>query len=289
MTVRRTLPHRDVRTIGAWCFVDHYGPQQVDGAGEGGMAVPPHPHTGLQTVTWLLAGEVVHTDSLGSEQTIRPGQLNLMTAGRGIAHAEVSAAHRPGPLHGVQLWVALPDSARHGAPGFEHHATLPQVDLDGARTTVLLGELGGARSPAPVFSAIVGAALDLQPGATYRLPVDPGFEHGLLGLDGDVLVDGVVAPRGSLVGIAAGAPQLTLQSQGATQVLLIGGEPFDEDLVMWWNFVGRSHEEIVEARADWESGRFGAVAYDGAPLPAPALTTTRLLPRHSGGLPSSAP
>src|SRR5215472_8240103 len=123
MGVRRLLPLRSRRSVGAWCFIDHYGPMSVDGST--GMAVPPHPHIGLQTVTWLLAGNVLHRDSLGSEQMIRPGQLNLMTAGRGIAHAEESpAAHDP-VLHGVQLWVALPDRSRHVAPGFEHHAQLP--------------------------------------------------------------------------------------------------------------------------------------------------------------------
>src|SRR5215472_12210218 len=157
MEVRRLLPLRMRRSVGAWCFVDHYGPMSVDGVT--GMAVPPHPHIGLQTVTWLIAGDVLHRDSLGREQMIRPGQLNLMTAGRGIAHAEESPAEHDPQLHGVQLWVALPESSRFADPGFEHHAELPFSRVNGIDITVLLGSLAGESSPATTFSRMVGAQL----------------------------------------------------------------------------------------------------------------------------------
>src|SRR6202046_2505045 len=153
MTVRRLLPLRLRRSVGAWCFVDHYGPMSVDGMA--GMQVPPHPHIGLQTVTWLLSGNVLHRDSLGSEQMIRPGQLNLMTAGRGIAHAEESPAEHDPQLHGVQLWVALPEASRRTSAAFEHHAQLPQTGINGLTITVFLGSLAGAESPARTLSAIV--------------------------------------------------------------------------------------------------------------------------------------
>ncbi|MGH8970447.1 MAG: pirin family protein, partial [Actinomycetes bacterium] len=146
MLVRRTLPHRELRTIGAWCFVDDYGPSDVGGTV--GMQVPPHPHTGLQTVTWLLEGEVRHEDSLGSRVLVRPGELSLMTAGRGISHAETSPVRHPPLLRGVQLWVALPDAARHGDPRFAHHPDLPVVEDADLRATVIVGTLAGAVSPA---------------------------------------------------------------------------------------------------------------------------------------------
>src|SRR6202042_2356257 len=161
MTVRRLLPLRLRRSVGAWCFIDHYGPMDVDGVT--GMLVPPHPHIGLQTVTWLLAGNVLHRDSLGSEQMIRPGQLNLMTAGRGIAHAEESPPEHDPVLHGVQLWVALPDATRHVSPAFEHHPQLPTTRVGDFAVRVFMGELAGARSDATAFSPIVGAELTAGP------------------------------------------------------------------------------------------------------------------------------
>lgn len=297
LVVRRTLPHRQVRTIGAWCFSDHFGPAAV---AETGMHVPPHPHLGLQTVTWLYSGEVLHRDGLGSHQLIRPGELNLMTAGRGIAHAEDSVLDGPagalsdgvdrGTMHGLQLWVALPQAHRHQLPHFEHHADLPVLDLAGARVTVLLGALarpGGtdvARSPAATYSPIVGADLVLADPARsdpVRVPLDPAFEHGVLTVDGPVRVDGLTVPRGGLAYLPPGADAVGLEAQGPARVFLLGGVPFGERLVMWWNFVGRSHEDIAAARADWALGsdRFAAVEHPAPALPAPALPTTRLLPR----------
>ena len=279
MLVNRTLPHRDRRMVGAWCFTDHFGPQDVaDGPG---MRVPPHPHTGLQTVTWLLSGEVLHRDSLGSAQAIHPGQLNLMTAGRGIAHAEESQPRRAPVLHGGQLWVALPGVDRHTAPAFEHHDRLPVLQDGGVGVTVLVGELAGMRSPATTFSPLVGAQIALEPLTTAQLPLDPRFEHAALVVTGSAEVDGLRVSPGPLLYLGAGRDGLTVRSEVGTTLLLLGGEPFAERLVMWWNLIGADHEEIVAARQDWAAGRrFGVVpGFDGDPLPAPAMPTTPLRAR----------
>ncbi|MEU6789190.1 pirin family protein [Nonomuraea angiospora] len=264
MTVSRTLPGVHRRMIGAWCFVDAYGPQRAT------MRVPPHPHTGLQTVSWLVEGEVLHRDSLGSLQEIRPGQLNLMTAGRGISHSEESPET---VLHGVQLWVALPGEHRHTGPAFEHHPALPVLAGPGFGAIVAMGSLGGVESPATAFSPLVGAEIAVD--GTCEVPLSPGFEHGVLLLDGAV----EQLEPGPLVYLPPERSALRLSGRG--RVLLIGGEPFDEEIVMWWNFVGRSHDEIAAFRKDWMEGEgFGAVeGFDGAPLPAPVLPTTRLKPR----------
>jgi hypothetical protein len=286
MHVRRTLPHRDLRTVGAWCFLDDYGPQEVVGAGA--MQVPPHPHTGLQTVTWLLDGQVRHQDSLGNDQLVRPGELNLMTAGRGISHAETSPAGATGDLRGLQLWVALPSEHRDVEPDLGHHADLPVLHGEGFEATVLLGSLMGATSPAHAFTPIVGAEVELRAAAVVTLELERTYEHAVLALSHDVVVDGTPVERAHLVHLSPGRPGLRLSAgRAAGRLLLLGGEPFDEELLMWWNFVARSHGEIVEAREEWMAAvagaatRFGQVsAYDGAALPAPAVPTSRLRPRR---------
>ncbi len=283
-TVRRLLPQRRRRMVGAWCFVDHFGPDDV--AERPGMEVPPHPHTGLQTVTWLLDGEIVHRDSLGNVQPIRPGQLNVMTSGHGIAHSERSPATHPPVMHGVQLWVALPDPARAAAAGFAHHADLPvwrDGDLD---VTLLAGEFGGERSPAVLHTPLVGAQLTARGAGPARLPLRRDFEYGLLAMSGSAEVGDMSLEPGSLLYLGAGRESLTLTAAPGSRLLLLGGAPFDEPLVMWWNFVGRSHEEVAAAREDWMAGgpRFGTVADDAAPpLPAPPLPTTRLKARTRHG------
>jgi redox-sensitive bicupin YhaK (pirin superfamily) len=275
MAVRRLLPLRLRRSVGAWCFVDHYGPMSVDGVA--GMQVPPHPHIGLQTVTWLISGNVLHRDSLGSEQMIRPGQLNLMTAGRGIAHAEESPAEHDPSLHGVQLWVALPDASRHTEPTFSHHAELPSVGFDGLAVTVFVGSLGGARSPAQTFSEIVGAEIAASRDSSAHIPVAAAHEHVIFAATGSAEVAGTTLRPGQLLYLAAGRDQVRVFAPAGGRLLLLGGVPLDERLLMWWNFVARTPEEIEAALADWREGRFTPVAdYDGEPLPAPPLDAVRL-------------
>ena len=282
MTVHRTLPQRDRSLVGAWCFADHYGPADVSVTG--GMDVPPHPHTGLQTVSWLFSGEVEHRDSAGVHAMVRPGELNLMTAGRGIAHSEVSLPDVT-TLHGVQLWVALPDSARDGDRGFHHH--VPEVvRVPGGSVRVLLGSLAGSTSPVPTHTPLLGAEVILDPGDSMTLVVDPAFEHGVLVDIGPVVLGGVEVGRAELGYVATGAARLELTNPGdeAARVMLLGGEPFGEPLVMWWNFVARTHEEVVAYREQWQarSDRFGRVeGYTGSPqhLPAPELPNARIKAR----------
>ena len=275
MTVRRLLPLRLRRSVGAWRFIDHYGPMSVDGAA--GMQVPPHLHIGLQTVTWLMSGNVLHRDSLGSEQMIRPGQLNLMTAGRGIAHSEESPAEHDPQLHGVQLWVALPDAARLTEPAFEHHAQLPATGIGGFAITVFAGSLGGARSPARLFSDIVGAEVVAAKDARARLPLEPGYEHVIFVTDGSADVDGTLLAPGHLLYLGTGRDQVLVAAARGSRLLLLGGVPLGEPLLMWWNFVARTPEEIAAAAADWGLGRFGMVGgYRGDPLPSPPQDVARL-------------
>ncbi|MFJ4675605.1 pirin family protein [Kitasatospora sp. NPDC088783] len=280
MTVRRTLPQRDRTLIGAWCFIDHYGPDDV--ATTGGMDVAPHPHIGLQTVSWLFSGEIEHRDSLGVHAFVRPGELNLMTAGRGIAHSETSTAATT-VLHGVQLWVALPDAHRHTDRDFHHHAPAPVPLPGGGEARVFLGTLAGDTSPVPTFTPLLGAELTLPAGATTTLDVDPAFEHGLLVDQGDVLFADTPLHPADLGHLPPGRTTLTLTNTSPTpaRLILLGGPPFGEDIVMWWNFIGRSGEEIAQARLDWQKGvRFGEVhGYPGDRLPAPELPNVALKAR----------
>ena len=277
--VRRLLPNLGRRMVGAWCFVDHYGPDDI--ADEPGMQVPPHPHMGLQTVSWLHDGEVLHRDSTGSLQTIRPRELGLMTSGRGISHSEESPRPHARLLHGAQLWVALPDGHRHTDPHFEHHPDLPLVTAPGLTATVILGGIDGTASPGTTYTPIVGADLALTRGADVRLPLEPDFEYAVLAMSGETHVDGVPVPPGSMLYLGCGRTELPLRADSESALMLLGGEPFEEELVMFWNWIGRTQEEIEQARRDWTEGtRFGEVkGYDGAPLPAPALPATRLKPR----------
>lgn len=280
MTVRRTLPHQGRPFVGAWCFLDHFGPDEV--ASTGGMVVPPHPHTGLQTVSWLFEGEIEHRDSTGAHALVRPGQVNLMTAGHGVSHSEVSTpvASR---LHGVQLWVALPAHAAGTAPAFEHHVTGP-LDIGGAELRVFVGSYAGAASPVTTYTPLLGAEVVLREGGEVRLDLDPAFEHALLVDGGDAVVDGASVAHGGLALIEAGPRSVRVAAAPGVRLVLLGGEPFREQIVMWWNFVARSHDEIVEQRDQWNARdpRFGVVeGYVGDPawLPAPELPHVRLRPR----------
>lgn len=285
MPVRRTLPQRGRTTIGAWCFLDHYGPDRV--AQTGGMEVPPHPHTGLQTASWLFAGTIEHRDSAGNRARVLPGELNLMTAGRGISHSERSTPDTA-TLHGVQLWIALPEESRFADPGFEHYAP-PRIRSAGWSARVFLGELLGSRSPVQTHSPLLGTELQIEAGAELSVQVDPTFEHGVLVDSGDLRVNGDPVSPGQLAHLDVGATAIKLAADSSARLLLLGGPPFDEKLVMWWNFVARSHEEVQEFWSAWqaeasgqppEQPQFGLPADDpAAPLPAPALPNVRLRPR----------
>ncbi|QDQ96432.1 pirin family protein [Tomitella fengzijianii] len=288
MTVRRTLPQRKRSLIGAWCFLDHYGPDDVSASG--GMDVPPHPHTGLQTVSWLFTGEIEHRDSLGMHAMVRPGELNLMSAGRGICHSEVSTAATT-VLHGAQLWIALPQSHRDGPRDFTHYVPEP-LRSDRLTARVFLGSLLGSRSPVETAAPILGAELLLPVGSSARIEVEDDFEHGLLVDTGSVEFCGTALERAELGFSGEGRRTLTLRNTGAdpARMLLLGGPPFGEEIVMWWNFVGRSHEEIAAFREEWQdrSPRFGEVhGYAGHDpqgidrLPAPPLPHARITPRRN--------
>lgn len=300
MTVHRTLPSRERSLVGAWCFLDHYGPEDVSSSA--GMRVPPHPHTGLQTISWLFTGEIEHRDSAGHHALVRPGELNLMTAGRGINHSEYSTQGTT-ILHGVQLWTALPDPFRAVPPGFERYVP-PAVELEngaGVRAgelRVFLGSLHGAASPVRTYTALLGAEAVLEPGAAVELGIATEFEHaflpdgGSLELDGGL--DGETVPQAHLAYLAAGRDRVRLANPGSAplRVMILGGPPFAEEITMWWNFVGRSHEEIVAFRETWNSEISGGQTHDDAPfgpvveltegeaaLPAPPLPNVRLRPR----------
>jgi quercetin 2,3-dioxygenase len=247
LRVRRALPQRERRTVGAWCFLDHAGPVQVMTPDD--IGIGPHPHIGLQTVTWLIAGELLHRDSLGSEQAIRPGELNLMTAGHGIVHAEDGTGHRPGEFHAVQLWVAQPSATREGRPAFEHHSDLPRGEFGGAVATVLVGGLGSLESPARRDTDHVGVDLDLRGDAI--IPLRSGYEHALVMIAGSVTVDGRPLEPGHLAYLGLGRDELSLSPSGSARALLVGGVPFPERVSMWWNYVARTKEEISAAHREW--------------------------------------
>jgi redox-sensitive bicupin YhaK (pirin superfamily) len=286
MTVRRTLPQRQRTFVGAWCFVDHYGPDEVET--QGGMVVPPHPHTGLQTASWLFSGEIEHRDSAGHHAFVRPGELNLMTAGRGISHSEYSTPDTT-VLHGAQLWLALPDSDRHVDPGFEHFVPEP-VDGDGWQARVFLGSLLGSTSPVRTYSPLLGAELRLEAGTTLRVPVEAAYEHGILLDSGSLTVDDEALKAHELGYLAPGREAIEVVAAEETLLLLLGGAPFGEQIVMWWNFIGRDHDEVAAYRDQWQrlldegdsgtGGRFSLPAGDPLPpLPAPALPHVRMVKR----------
>lgn len=272
LPISRALPIRDRRMVGPWCFLDRFGPVAFE-AGRA-MDVPPHPHIGLQTVSWLLEGEVLHSDSLGFQATVRPGGVNVMTAGRGIAHAEETPSANSGRLSGVQLWVALPEDERRREPGFTHVEQVPEVPQAGGTVQVFAGSYEGMRSPARYFSDILGLDAEIRAGSGLALALELAREHALLLLEGDCLLAGdLVLEKGFLYYLGTQRSALEVHSESGGRFLLIGGLPFPETLLMWWNFVARAPEEIAEARADWEAGRgFGVVTGEHAPrLHAPDL------------------
>jgi len=269
--VRRTIPHAKLRRIGAWVFVDHFGPtEQVDG-----MTVAAHPHTGLQTVTWLLDGLIDHRDSLGTTQNVAPGSLNLMTAGAGVSHSERSL---PGPaaLHAVQLWIALPDAVRSMRPTFEHIETVPSATFGDHVAQVFIGELGSAASPATVFSPLVGAEVSV--GTHGSIPLNPDWEYGVLNIGGAMSANGDDVPSNALWYSPVGSTELALTGSGTA--IVIGGEPFLEQILMWWNFIARTHEEVEQMRMDWNLHTYPPFADRvGGWIPAPEMPNVTLTAR----------
>ncbi len=285
--VRRTLPQRDRSFIGAWCFADHYGPDDIEHGNA--MALGQHPHTGLQTVSWLFSGRINHADSAGFTQTVLPGQVNLMTAGNGISHSEFSDTSRGDyTLWGCQLWVALPEHARFVEPGLVHYEP-PAISGPGWVAKVFIGSLLGSTSPVPTHSPLLGAEVVLDAGACVEIDVNTEFEHGFLVDHGVIDVDGRETKAAELAFVPTGRTRITISSADGARVLILGGTPFGEAIVMWWNFVGRTHEEIETYRAEWQAqitdgdelvaesrlaapGRFGVVpTATEPPIPAPPM------------------
>jgi redox-sensitive bicupin YhaK (pirin superfamily) len=278
LIVRRALPNRRRRTVGAWCFLDHAGPMEF-GRG-GGMGVGPHPHIGLQTFTWMIEGAVIHRDSLGNEQLITPGQVNLMTAGRGIAHAEDSDSATGGRLHAVQLWIALPDAQRHRAPAFRNYPDLPLVERGGFSVRVLAGSAFGHSSPAEVYSPLVGLDLVATGPARISLPLTASFEHAALVLSGAASIEDEQLTPDTLLYLGSSRERVAVSCEAAARIILVGGVPFGEDILLWWNFVARDAQEMEQAARDWNTGqRFGAVhGSPSARLTAPDVTGLQLRP-----------
>lgn len=270
LKIRRALPIRQRRMIGAWCFLDHFGPLDFQGKA---MDVAPHPHIGLQTVTWLLEGEVHHKDSLGFNQVIRPGALNLMTAGKGIAHSEETPPENSGRVHGVQFWIALPDKDRGCEPDFQHVPQAPSVTLGDLSVQVFLGEALGVKAEPKIFSPMAGMDVTAQATGTHQLSLDPTWEYGLVLVNGEIEAEGRALSGGHLHYLGLNRDAFAFKAAEGSRFVLVGGRPFGEEILMWWNFVARTSEELHKARSDWESGvHFGPVKdYEGGRLSAPAL------------------
>lgn len=271
MKIRRLLPHRAQRMIGAWCFFDHAGPADVSKGP--GVRVGPHPHTGLQTFSWMVDGEILHRDSLGYKQLLTKGQVNLMTAGKGISHSEESPSERSASLQLAQFWIALPADKRFMEPAFEHYPELPKIEREQATVTVLVGELFGQQSPVAVHTPLVGADISTQGATQLDIPLNPDFEYGVAVLTGDAQLGDEALEPGILLYLGKGRSQITLSTSLASQIILIGGEPFAEDIILYWNFVARNLDEVRESIRLWNDGEhFGTVqGYDGPPLAAPDL------------------
>lgn len=271
LAIRRALPVREKRTIGPWCFLDRYGPLTFSDARP--MDALPHPHIGIQTVSWLFDGELEHYDSLGYDSIARPGGVNVMTAGRGIAHAERTPGENSGRLDGVQLWVALPDEARGVAPSFEHAAELPRLDLGGGAASVFIGSTAGLSSPVTRHSSMLGAEIACNPDGVAGLDLDQTFEHGIFLAAGDAELDGTRLEVNTLYFAPAGRASVELRSHAGARLILLGGTPLTSPILMWWNFVARTRAEIETAREAWESGdSFGeVVGHEGPRVPAPPL------------------
>lgn len=270
--IKRALPSRHKRMIGAWCFLDHAGPVQFS-AGQG-LDVGPHPHIGLQTFTWMIEGSMLHSDSVGTtNQLIRPKQVNLMTAGYGISHSEVAPATET-QMHAAQLWIALPDAQRHIEPRFDHYPELPVIEKDQIQFTVLVGEFLQTQSPVQVHSELLGVDLMTDQDSQTQLQLNPQFEYAFLALDGTATVNQHQLNADNMLVLEPGLEHIQLNLPANSRVLLLGGLPFESPILLWWNFVGRTQEELAQARQQWidQDARFGDIpSYEGGRLEAPVM------------------
>lgn len=269
LSIKRALPHRERRMIGAWCFLDHFGPLNLKN--NKGLNVAPHPHMGLQTFTWTLQGEILHRDSLGSVQVIKPGEVNLMTAGSGISHSENSLPDTT--IHGVQLWIALPNAVRNMLPEFVHYAKMPTFNHDNLLITVLAGEFYGYQASTHIHSPLIGLDLNVIENSSTTLTLNPKFEYGILPLIDNIDVEGEIIDVETLIYLGSGRTELPIRVTKGARILIIGGEPFKEEILIWWNFVARTKQEINEATNAWNNQtRFGVVKdYPGERLIAPEM------------------
>lgn len=267
-TVRRALPARQRRMVGPYIFFDHMGPAEF-APGEG-IQVRPHPHIGIATITYLFEGEIMHRDSLGYEQPIRAGAVNLMTAGRGIVHSERAGddLDSHSRLHGIQSWMALPDGQEEIDPAFEHYAadTLPELDVDGSTVRVIIGDAYGKSSPVKLYSPMLYLECRVPKGATLALPISYE-ELGAYVVSGSISIDDEDYGEGVLAVAATGA-NVSLTALEDSRVMVIGGDPVGEREI-WWNFVSSSAERMEAAKEDWKEGRFGKVPGDDEFIPLP--------------------
>lgn len=281
LTVYRAVPQQQLRMVGPWCFIDHFGPVATKNYRQ--FDIAPHPHIGLQTITWLFSGELKHLDSLGYEQPLRSGQLNLMTAGNGISHAEIADENLQQPLHGLQLWCALPKQHEQVAPSFEHYRELPHFAIDEVMAELILGDYGRFHSPGTSFHPGIAMLLSTPKNAQATLTLNKEFEYALYVVSGNLylpnsahagLTKGHGAHEHELISLGANRSELTLAFGADTRVLLLGGEAFPEPVTMWWNYVSHDATRIRQADTDWKQGhsRFGQVRhYHGDRLMGPAI------------------
>ncbi|UOO80838.1 pirin family protein [Uruburuella testudinis] len=268
--VARVLPQAKKRTIGAWCFLDHAGPS-IFAEGEPGLQVGSHPHTHLQTFTWMLAGEVLHQDSLGNKILIRSKQVNLMTAGTGICHTEQTPPESR-KLHAVQLWIALPKNQTI-APAFQHYPKLPEWQDSGADYILTTGSFDGRTAPTLQYSPIVGVDIRYRNGGSHYHPLNPDFEYGILVIQGRLNIGNESFGPNDLAYLPTGTNDIGLAAEADTHIMLIGGKPLDFEPVIWWNFVAAERAEIERATAEWNahSKRFGSIDTELQRLNAPEV------------------
>jgi hypothetical protein len=274
-TVQRALPSAGKRMVGPFVFFDQMGPTVLTRGR--GLDVRPHPHIGLATVTYLFTGEILHRDSLGTVQPIRPGAVNWMTAGRGIVHSERTPPELrevDTPVFGIQSWLALPGEHQEVAPSFTHHASeeLPVIEDDGAHVRLIAGSLYGERAPVQTWSETIYADVTLSQDAAVEVPA-MYEERAVYIVEGNVLIERAVFEPGRLVVLKPGRPVTVSASAGHVRLMLLGGAPMDGPRHVWWNFVSNSSERIEQAKADWQAGRFDSVPGETEFIPLPGTET----------------